>query len=433
MPARWNGAWSEFPPALSSSAPGPDEAAQQPLDARVGVRVDAVCRLRRSHHVRGSRTRRSPRAPPAPARSRSGAIRSAPAPRLPRTPASPARPAPGRPARPATSSRAAVPLPLSLIPGPAGTESRWPPAITTRSPRPAAVSAITLTVRRRSDTASTSSSTRGPSSRPAVAPTASTGISMPGRAQRRARRLVALAVHDQQCRRARGLRVRGPSRGRSTRRAPPRRSRPPRAPGSRCGRSPGRSGSRALPPGPTRSSSVCGTRSPSSRSSRRGGERSSKYGNVTGSSSTRQPASRSRVRHVLGRRLDPGVPAARLPPLSSAISCSALQVLAQTGRADLGRLHATVAGWPNGRARRRRAAGRSALGPRRPCPARPPARSSPAVARCRSPRSPSAQQDDGKELPHTAEDGKANPDFRRVSSRALMIGRPARSRRPAGR
>jgi hypothetical protein len=42
------------------------------------------------------------------------------------------------------------------------------------------VSAITLVVRRRSDTASTSTSTRSPSERPAAAPSDSTGISIPG-------------------------------------------------------------------------------------------------------------------------------------------------------------------------------------------------------------------------------------------------------------
>ena len=52
-------------------------------------------------------------------------------------------------------SSAATPLPLSFRPGPAGTESRWPPAITTRGASSGPVSAITLVVSRRSDTART--------------------------------------------------------------------------------------------------------------------------------------------------------------------------------------------------------------------------------------------------------------------------------------
>ena len=45
----------------------------------------------------------------------------------------------------ATSSSAAEPLPLSLMPGPAWTESRWAPAITTLSLLVPGSSAITLT------------------------------------------------------------------------------------------------------------------------------------------------------------------------------------------------------------------------------------------------------------------------------------------------
>jgi len=46
----------------------------------------------------------------------------------------------------AISRMAALPLPLSLIPGPSGTESRWAPTTTVRSARPPGESAITLLV-----------------------------------------------------------------------------------------------------------------------------------------------------------------------------------------------------------------------------------------------------------------------------------------------
>ena len=67
------------------------------------------------------------------------------------------------------------------MPGPPRTESRWPPAITTRSPSPPGVSAITLWVTRRPDDASTSTRTEAPS-RASVSATSTTGMRIPGAA-----------------------------------------------------------------------------------------------------------------------------------------------------------------------------------------------------------------------------------------------------------
>ncbi len=67
------------------------------------------------------------------------------------------------------------------MPGPPGTESRWPPAITTRSPLPPGVSAMTFWLPCRGVLASTSTSTRVPSgARPsAESATSTTGMRMP--------------------------------------------------------------------------------------------------------------------------------------------------------------------------------------------------------------------------------------------------------------
>ena len=80
-------------------------------------------------------------------------------------------------------SRAATPLPLSFRPGPAGTESRWPPAIITRGASSGPVSPMTLAVSRCSDTARTTNLARRPA-RPSSAsePSASAGMRRPGRA-----------------------------------------------------------------------------------------------------------------------------------------------------------------------------------------------------------------------------------------------------------
>ena len=80
-------------------------------------------------------------------------------------------------------SRAATPLPLSFRPGPAGTESRWPPAIVTRGACSGPVSPMTLAVSRCPDTARTTTVARRPA-RPSSAsePSASAGMRRPGRA-----------------------------------------------------------------------------------------------------------------------------------------------------------------------------------------------------------------------------------------------------------
>ena len=78
----------------------------------------------------------------------------------------------------------AAPLPLSLMPGPPATESRWPPAITMRSPLPPGVSAITFSARAPRESASTVTLTGlpSPASPSARTETSTTGISIPGTA-----------------------------------------------------------------------------------------------------------------------------------------------------------------------------------------------------------------------------------------------------------
>ena len=78
----------------------------------------------------------------------------------------------------------ATPVPLSLIPGPSGTESACAPSITVPFADPVRVSAITLRVRRRSETASTRMRAGRPTAARSRAPVSglvpSTGTRTPG-------------------------------------------------------------------------------------------------------------------------------------------------------------------------------------------------------------------------------------------------------------
>ena len=76
------------------------------------------------------------------------------------------------PSRVATSSSVAEPEPLSLIPGPSATESRWAPAITTWSGLPVPVWAITLRLRSSVTVVFSTSSTGAPTRPYSASPSA---------------------------------------------------------------------------------------------------------------------------------------------------------------------------------------------------------------------------------------------------------------------
>ena len=131
MPARSNDAWSELPPSRTRRARAAGGGAGRP---RSGARRRRRRVTRRAcRPCRGSRRRRSGAARPRRGRRRSAASRRGRSPPRPRSRSA----AGGRDRRAARRPRstAATPLALSFMPGPAGTESRCAPAITSPASR----------------------------------------------------------------------------------------------------------------------------------------------------------------------------------------------------------------------------------------------------------------------------------------------------------
>ena len=344
IPAAAKGTWSDAPPVLLPAAPACAAAARCGAPRRVaraglGGRVHGPDGVRRADHVEVQVRADRPPLGRAERRPRSCASRTGRTPRRPRSRAGSARRArAGQRSRPRASS-AATPLPLSLIPGPAGTESRWPPAMTTAAPRPAALrDDVHASVRR---------SRHAP-------PGAAHGC--PRRAAWRARGARSARAGSRPAREGGGGGRR--SRGRGPRSGAPRRPRPPafaaltrkRQPSGRAratspGLDPGkRLGRASVARRPQRSVGLARGRvddraevAAVAQAAARGraaptDARSLHHGKRKRSSRTLQPAvaehARPRSAPSPGSR---GVPAARFPPLRSAMRWSARRCRVTSG------------------------------------------------------------------------------------------------------
>ena len=229
------------------------------------------------------------------------------------------------PSSSAASISVTTPLPLSFRPGPSATESRWAPAITMRSARPPGVSAITFSVRRRCEMASTVSS---PARRRHGFRAPPTRRSLPGCGRRTAERPARHAAPGQDRLRdddragAGALGVLAPCRGRSRRRASTTAiSRAPR-PAKSASEQPAPAAGAVPSRRRSRSSRSRGTARPArGRGRPRSGtrDRACCSGMRTRCGRTSQPGVAQPLAHVVGRGAVARVPADRLPPVSSAI------------------------------------------------------------------------------------------------------------------